>query len=332
MCWAIISNLNHFPANTIGLCSTAVQQQLQGFQWEMWISAMALCAFANQRHLHYLKTISDYCSAVLIPSFCKIKGNLVGFGAHISIPACWCKVFVSVNGDLIGILHNTFLCACVKFCWKAIGQGLVESHPDSLEFLLLSLSTEVLCCHGTGHLLSLQRREMPLGCPSCPGGSAAPSRPCGDISLPGALCQPGRDKAPCCCPLCVSQTRFPFCRECGALQSPAPGGGAAPLPLHQRSQRAPQPVRNMARACFVIPQAGTAVICAGAAVVLVAGLSSAAPAQPSQPRSPGSPSSGKGALRCQGSKATRQPAGTLPEKSEIARHHREQNPRAAHPS
>lgn len=325
MCWAIISNLNHFPANTVGLCSTAVQQQLQGFQWEMWISAMALCAFANQRHLHYLKTISDYCSAVLIPSFCKIKGNLVGFGAHISIPACWCKVFVSVNGDLIGILHNTFFCACVKFCWKAIGQGLVESHPDSLEFLLLSLSTEVLCCHGTEHLLPLQRREMPWGqrCPfpalrgHQPARSAVPARQ-GQSSV-------------LLSPVCVTDT-VPILQGTWSSAEPSAGRAcsiSASAPALPASSPACQ---EHGRGTFRYPtgrHGGDLCWCC-CCPCRWAQLCSAA--QPSQPRSPGSPSSGKGALRCQGSKATRQPAGTLPEKSEIARHHREQNPRAAHPS
>lgn len=193
MCWAIISNLNHFPANTIGLCSTAVQW-LRGFQWEILISAMVLCAFANQRHLHYVKTISDCCSAVLIPSFCKIKGPvLVVSGAHISISACWCKgVFFLHMGTWKVFLHNTFFLFQCKIPLECNRTGSARKPPwqpgiPASERQLIP-STEVSWCHKTWHLLPLQLEGDASGMPFRLGGQSCAFLPrrCSNISLPKA--------------------------------------------------------------------------------------------------------------------------------------------------
>lgn len=161
-------------------------------------------------------------------------------------------------------MHNTFFYFSVKFRWHAIGQGLVESHPDSLEFLLLngSLSPAQRFRDAIKHdtCCPCSWKEMPQGCPSASVGRAAPS-------FLAAAVTSASPKRPCTAqqrqsvPLspCLAETCFPFCRECRALQSRTPGRGCSFLCF---CTSPPSELLRLSGTCHVIPQAGTGMICA----------------------------------------------------------------------
>lgn len=171
----------------------------------------------------------------------------------------------------------------------------MESHPDSLEFLLLKSSL----CTAQRFSDAIKRdsrcpsscKEMPLGCPLALVGRAAPSSAAAVTSAcanPNHVQAQHRQSLPLC--PCITGTSFPFCRECRALQSAAPGRGCSFLCF---CISPPSELLRPSGICHVIPQAGTGMICAcGSHCRCPSRWALALQRQPSQrlasPRSPGS--------------------------------------------
>lgn len=352
MCWAIISNLNHFPAkNTIGLCLTAVQW-LQGFQGEIQISAMLLCAFANQRHLQYVKTISDYCAAVLIPSFCKIKGLVLVVSVPTCISACWSKAFLSVHVKLIGIFARY-----VGFCQCRI---VVEQNGARSGSCCGPKATPTVwkCCFWTaaypqhgGCVPAVQHdtccpskwKEMDAsGMPFSCGEQRCPCRDCcGNVNLRRKLLAVDKQRLGCRSSLRVSKRHVShFAGNVELCRAEHPGGSAA------SSASAPAlPGSSSAcleNAAWSHRQAGGWFVLLGAPVVLggqlraafLAGLQICSPSL-THPRSAGSLASAQllweegAAVPGLPNPARENQLETLPEKSAIAQQHCEQNIHAA---
>lgn len=182
----------------------------------------------------------------------------------------------------------------MKFCWNAMGQGLVESHPDSLEFLLLnsSLCTAQRFCDAIKRDICCPSscKEMPLGCPPALLGTAAPSSAAAVTSAcPKRLCRHSTKPAD------LSVHHRDMVPILQGMQSSAEHstreGVQLPLLLHQPSQRAPPPVRNTPR--YPTGRRGDDLCLWEPLSLSLLGSGSAAPAQPTQPalaspRSPGS--------------------------------------------
>lgn len=234
-----------------------------------------------------------------------------GFCAHISIPACWCKVFSKWGPDrYFCIIPLLFWCKI----WNGIGQGLKPPWQPGIPATEQQLlhGTEVLWSHKTWHLLPLQLEgdasgwaEQPLPLP-LPLQQHQPAQ---------SGCAGCADKA---CGLPVSRTDMVPILQ--GMQSSAEHstreGVQLPLFLHQPSQRAPPPVRNMPR--YPTGRHGGD-LCSFLSSSLGSG-SAAAPVQPTQPaprlRSPGPRTSWQpGRERCRESSAKPslwQPAGNAP--------------------
>lgn len=153
---------------------------------------------------------------------------------------------------------------------------------------------------------------MPLGCPSTLVGRAAPSSAAAATSACPKLRAQRRQSVPGSA--CLAQTWFPFCRECreSSAEHSTREGVQLPLFLHQPSQRAPPPVRNMPR--YPTGRHGGDLCLWDCCPSFSLGSgSAAAPVQPTQPAPrlaslPGVPdltAAGKGALQCE-------PCQTLP--------------------
>lgn len=168
---------------------------------------------------------------------------------------------------------------------------------------------------------------MPLGGQSSP--FLFPCR-CSSISLPRVAVravQTKRAGSPC-----LAQTWFPFCRECRALQSTAPGRGCSFLCF---CTSPPSELLRLSGICHVIPQAGTGVICARfcpprwALALQQRQSSPPSPRLACAPQGPGPHGNrgGSAAGRALPNPACDSQRETLPQKAAIARHHREQNAR-----
>lgn len=198
---------------------------------------MLLCTFANQRHLQHVKTIGDYCSAVLSSLFLQKKRTCsCACSAHISISACHSKAFLFECVDLVDIFAS-----CMGFCQCRIvlehngsrsgncsGPGVTLTDWNSCFWLaaqefwsaLLSLGAmgwtwDALCCAG--------QRCLCLGCRS-------------NVSLCRKLLSIGTQTGLAA----LSETCFPFCREC-KCRAEHPGGAAvayAPAPALSGSRSA----------------------------------------------------------------------------------------------